>query len=182
MTQRVEVDDERLTLMGLLVEVMAGVEGATGAQLAEHGLTWVEFGVLVRLSRSPRQRLRMSDLTAQTSLTNSGITRVVDRLSTAGLARREASPSDRRCTYAVLTPVGLERVEAALPGHLEVVRRWLVSPLTPSQLDGFVDSLRTVRDELRPDALAGADESGDEIDPDLALRPVHGVAAVPSPA
>ncbi len=83
MTHRVKVDDDRLTLMGLLVEVMAGVEAAVGIQLTEHGLTQVEFGVLVRLSRSSRQRLRMSDLTAQTSLTNSGITRVVDRLSHA---------------------------------------------------------------------------------------------------
>lgn len=169
MTQRVNVDDERLTLMGLLVEVMAGVEAATGTQLAEHGLTQVEFGVLVRLSRSPRQRLRMSDLTAQTSLTNSGITRVVDRLSHSGLVRREACPMDRRSTYAVITPAGLERVEEALPGHLEVVHRWLVSPLTPAQRDGFVSALRVVRDEVRPDALAGADAPSEV--PDRELSP-----------
>jgi MarR family 2-MHQ and catechol resistance regulon transcriptional repressor len=171
MTQRANLDDDRLTLMGLLVEVMAGVEAATGAQLAEHGLTWVEFGVLVRLSRSPGQRLRMSDLTAQTSLTNSGITRVVDRLSNVGLVRREACPIDRRSTYAVLTAVGLERVEAALPGHLEVVHRWLVSPLTPSQQADFVSALRTVRDEVRPDATAGAGGASDEHATAPALSP-----------
>ena len=64
------------------------------------------FEVLLRLARTPGGRLRMSDLAAQTTLTASGLTRVVDRLEDAGLVKREACPTDRRSTYAVLTAEG----------------------------------------------------------------------------
>ena len=46
----------------------------------------------------------MTDLAAQTSLTTSGITRVVDRLVERGLVTRQACATDRRTTYAVITP------------------------------------------------------------------------------
>jgi DNA-binding MarR family transcriptional regulator len=147
--------DPRLTLMGLLIEVMAGVDCKTTGQLGQHGVTAAEFGVLLRLARSPQRQLRMTDLTAQTSLTNSGITRVVDRLSQAGLVRREACPSDRRSTYAVITPAGLARLAQALPGHLAEVQRWLLDPLGEGALAEFEAALRAVRDVVRPDATAG---------------------------
>lgn len=151
-------DARRLTLTGLLYEVMSGLNARLLPQLAEHGLTDVEFAVLLRLARSPHHRLRMSDLTAQTSLTNSGITRVVDRLSHDGLVRREASPTDRRSIYAVITDEGMNRLEAALPGHLELVHHWLVRPLPESDVAKFEGILRVLRDGLRPEATAGAED------------------------
>src|SRR5215203_205447 len=79
------VGDERLTIMGLLAETFAGLAARGSTQLAGFGLSSVEFEVLLRLSRSPAGLLRMTDLTAQTSLTSSGVTRVVDRLCDRGL-------------------------------------------------------------------------------------------------
>lgn len=166
-TLDVAVDDllaaERLTLTGLFYEVMSGLHAKLMPQLAEHGMTDVEFGVLLRLSRSPHSRLRMSDLTAQTSLTNSGITRVVDRLSRDGLVRREASPTDRRSIYAVITPDGMERLRAALPGHLELVQRWLVDPLPEADVARLIATLRVIRDRVRPEATAGAEDDDSEL-------------------
>jgi DNA-binding MarR family transcriptional regulator len=175
------LDDPRLTLLGLLVEVHAGLEAKLGCQLAEHGLSEVEFGVLLRLARSPGRRLRMSDLTAQTSLTNSGITRVVDRLSHADLVRREACPQDRRSIYAAVTEVGLQRVEAALPGHLDLVEKWLAGPLTDEQRSALEAVLRLVRDAISPEATAGADP---RTRPDLPAPSSAGAAmpARPAPA
>ncbi|MDQ1618976.1 MAG: MarR family transcriptional regulator, and catechol-resistance regulon repressor [Actinomycetota bacterium] len=149
-------DDERLTVMGLLAETWAGLTALTAAQLAEHGLGDMEFEVLLRLARSPEGRLRMTDLAAQTSLTSSGITRVVDRLVQAGSLSREACTTDRRTTYAVLSDAGRERLGAALPGHIELLERWVVGPLTPEALASFVECLRVLRDGVRPCAEAGA--------------------------
>jgi MarR family 2-MHQ and catechol resistance regulon transcriptional repressor len=149
-------DDERLTVMGLLAETWTGLTALTSAQLAEHGLGGVEFEVLLRLSRSPAGKLRMIDLAAQTSLTSSGITRVVDRLVQAGLLQREACTADRRTTYAVITDAGRQRLGAALPGHLALLERWLVGPLSPEALEAFVDTLRVLRGGVRPCAEAGA--------------------------
>jgi MarR family 2-MHQ and catechol resistance regulon transcriptional repressor len=72
--------DERLTVMGLLAETWASVSARSAAHLADFGLAGAEFEVCLRLARSPEGLLRMTDLAAQTTLTSSGITRVVDRL------------------------------------------------------------------------------------------------------
>ena len=151
------LDDPRLTLLGLFAEVFDGLTVKMTPQLAEHGMADAEFGVLLRLARSPNRRLRMTDLTAQTSLTSSGITRVVDRLAERGLACREACPSDRRSTFAVITGAGMQRLEAALPGHLDLIERLLLGPLNSRQRRELEAALRIVRDAVQPDATAGAD-------------------------
>jgi DNA-binding MarR family transcriptional regulator len=124
--------------------------------VARHELAPAEFEVLMRLARSPGAALRMSDLAAQTSLTTSGITRLVDRLEKSGLLRRVACPSDRRGLLAELTPAGWDRVAAALPEHVELIDRWLVSLLEPAELDALLAALRKVRDAVRPCAAAGS--------------------------
>jgi MarR family 2-MHQ and catechol resistance regulon transcriptional repressor len=150
------LDDERLTVMGLFAETWVALAARGSAQLAEHGLADAEFEVLLRLARSPDGQLRMTDLAAQTSLTSSGVTRLVDRLVASGSVTRLACAADRRTTYAVLTDVGRDRLTAALPGHLALIEEWLVGPLSPEGLDSLVGALRTLRDRLRPCAEAGA--------------------------
>ena len=149
-------DDPRLTAMGLLAEVNVGLGALLSPQLAQHGLSTVEFEVLVRLGRSPGGRLRMSDLAAQTSLSTSGVTRVVDRLERDGLVHRETCPSDRRGFFAVLTPAGSQRLTDVLPGHLSLLERWFTGLLDDASLSALTDALRVVRDAVRPDAVAGA--------------------------
>jgi MarR family 2-MHQ and catechol resistance regulon transcriptional repressor len=150
------LEDPRLTVVGLLAETWAGFAARATAQLTEHGLGDVEFEVLMRLARSPGGLLRMTDLAAQTSLTSSGITRVVDRLVTAGTVERRACTTDRRTTYAVITDAGRSKIEAALPGHLAIIQQWLVGPLAADDLAAFEATLRTLRDGVRPCAEAGA--------------------------
>src|SRR6266540_930597 len=96
-------DDERITAVGLLAEAYTALSTRFAAQIAEHGLSLVEFEVLVRLARSANHQLRMTDLAAQTSLSTSGITRVVDRMERTGLVCRRACPHDRRSSYTVVT-------------------------------------------------------------------------------
>jgi DNA-binding MarR family transcriptional regulator len=148
-------NDERLTAIGLFAEAYVGLTGRFAAQLAEHHLDQVEFEVLIRLARSPNGELRMTDLSAQTSLTTSGVTRVVDRLQRDGLVRRRACPTDRRSSYAVITASGRKRLEAVLPGHLALIDEWFTGRLTPEQLTAVLDGLRTVRDAVSPGATAG---------------------------
>jgi DNA-binding MarR family transcriptional regulator len=150
------VNDERITAIGLLAEAYSGLAARFGAQFAEHDLAAVEFEVLIRLGRSPRGRLRMTDLSAQTSLTTSGITRVIDRLDRAGLVRREACPTDRRSSYAVITATGRGKLDAILPGHLALIDEWFTGRLAPDQLTAVLDGLRVVRDAVRPGAAAGS--------------------------
>jgi MarR family 2-MHQ and catechol resistance regulon transcriptional repressor len=150
--------DPRFTAIGLLSEAFTGLSSRFAAQLEEHRVSPVEFEVLMRLARSPRNRLRMTDLAGQTSLSTSGVTRVVDRMDRGGLIRREACPSDRRSSYAVITEAGLARLEQILPGHLELVQRWFIDQLEPARLEQMLESLRIIRDAVNPCATAGVGE------------------------
>ncbi len=154
-----DLDDPRLTAVGLLAEAYTGLMNRLAAQFEQHRLSPVEFEVLMRLARSPGNRLRMTDLAGQTTLSTSGVTRVVDRMERGGLVRREACPSDRRSSYAVITDTGQERLAQVLPGHLELVQRWYVGLLPQDRLDDLLDSLRTVRDAVNPCATAGSSDT-----------------------
>jgi DNA-binding MarR family transcriptional regulator len=151
-----DFDDPRFTAIGLFAEAFTGLSSRFAAQLDEHRVSPVEFEVLMRLARTPQHRLRMTDLAGQTSLSTSGVTRVVDRMDRSGLVCREACPSDRRSSYAVITPAGLARLEEILPGHLELVQRWFIDQLSPAQLEQMLGSLRTIRDAVNPSATAGS--------------------------
>ena len=151
------LDDPRITAVGLLIETVGGLNAKLAVQYAEHDLAPAEFEVLVRIARTPGQALRMSDLAAQTLLTTSGITRVVDRLERDHLVERRACPTDRRGSLAAITKAGLARLDAVLPGHLELVEKWFTSQLSDADLEALLISLRTIRDGVRPEATAGAD-------------------------
>ncbi|GGK94651.1 MarR family winged helix-turn-helix transcriptional regulator [Mangrovihabitans endophyticus] len=152
---RTDLSDHRFTAAGLFTEAYTGMMNRFAAQLEEHHLSPVEFEVLMRLARSPGCRLRMTDLAAQTSLSTSGVTRVVDRMERDDLIRREACPSDRRSSYAVVTEPGKARLDDVLPEHLELIQQWLIEPLSADQFTGLMASLRAIRDAVNPCATAG---------------------------
>jgi len=155
----VNIDDPRLTAMGLLAEVHAGVTARLQPVFSAAGLSDIDFETLLRLWRSPRQSLRMSDLAAQTGLSTSGVTRVVDRLERDSLVARVACATDRRASYATLTDAGREKLETVLPRHLDDIDKCLTGLLGPEELEVFLGTLRTIRDVVRPCATAGAVES-----------------------
>lgn len=152
-----ELDDERLTLVGLLLETVAGLEEVLAKGLEESaGLSSQWFDVLIRLARSEGRRLRMSQLAAQTTLSPSGLTRAVDRLEAAGLVERSVCPEDRRGSFAVITDEGLHRVQAAVPVHVRQIEEQVLDGLSQRQRDELERLLRLVRDRVKPGATAGA--------------------------
>ena len=151
------LQDERLTVMGLLAETWASLSARNLAHLATFGLAGAEFEVCLRLARSPEGLLRMTDLAAQTTLTTSGVTRVVDRLVERGLVTRQSCATDRRTTYAVITLAGRDLLAEVLPGHLELTEQWLIEPLRGAALVDFVAGLRAVRDHAAPCSTVGSD-------------------------
>src|SRR5689334_23002524 len=115
----------------------------------------VDFEVLMRLARSSGGELRMTDLAAQTGLSTSGVTRVVDRLERDGLATRRACPTDRRGSFTVITPAGLAKMREVLPGHLALIEEWFTGRLSEAELSALLGGLRRIRDAVRPDATSG---------------------------
>lgn len=109
-------------------------------------LTHVEFEVLLRLSWNEQHRMRIQDLAAQSILTRSGISRMVERLEKAGLVTREEAPEDRRGAYAVLTETGAERFRTASEAHHALVQQVFLEVFTEEekqQMAGFWKRLET---------------------------------------
>jgi DNA-binding MarR family transcriptional regulator len=145
------LDDDRLTLVGLLLETVAGLErafarGAAGVA----GLSAPWFDVLIRLARTPGNQLRMTDLARQSTLTPSGLTRAVDRLEAAGLVRRDSCPTDRRGAYATLTDEGMATVRAAVVEHLNDIDATVGVVLNDREQAELAALLRKVRDRVHP--------------------------------
>ncbi|MGY6502531.1 MAG: MarR family winged helix-turn-helix transcriptional regulator [Acidimicrobiales bacterium] len=102
-----------------------------------HDLTLADYEILVHLSEADDQRLRMSDLADAALVSRSRLTHRVNRLAAKGLVVREACPTDRRGTFAVLTAEGMALLRSAAPVHVESVRCHLVDRLDPSELEAL---------------------------------------------
>ncbi len=97
-----------------LVQANRVVQTALEERLeAATGLSWTEFEVLMRLSTSPGQRLKMNEIADQLLASKSGITRLVDRLEALHLIVREVPPDNRRVINGRITEVGLEALQRA---------------------------------------------------------------------
>lgn len=88
---------------------------------AEFTLPLPWYDVLVQLQEAEGQRLRMTELAGAVLLSKSGLTRLIDRMLSAGLVEREADPRDRRGIYVCLTEAGYGRLREAAPAHLQGV-------------------------------------------------------------
>lgn len=125
--------EEQRTWRAFLAAVQL-LDGALDRQLRrDAGMPLAYYQVLAMLSEAPAGSLRMSELAAATSASQSRLSHAVNRLEEAGWVRRERCPGDRRVVHAVLTEAGAEALAAAAPGHVEAVRRYLFDQLTPAQ-------------------------------------------------
>jgi MarR family 2-MHQ and catechol resistance regulon transcriptional repressor len=143
--------DALVTAFGMLLEAHGALRAVLTHELeAACGIPASWYGVLLRLARSPGNRLRMSDLAAGVSLTASGTTRLVDRIEAAGLIRRVACPQDRRVAWTELTPKGREVLAKATPVHVRGLREHLGAHLSARELATLTDLLRRLRDANLP--------------------------------
>ena len=110
----------------------------------QRGLSLAWYDVLIQLYRSPEHRLRMNDLAGSVLLSKSGLTRLIDRMEKAGLVERASCPSDRRGSFAVLTPRGEEVFKEAAPAHLEGVARHFTDHLTADEAGKMVDAFERI--------------------------------------
>jgi DNA-binding MarR family transcriptional regulator len=68
----------------------------------------------------------------------------VTQLEKVGLVRRRSCPSDVRGLLAVLTDKGHEALRRAAPGHVALVREFLIDVLTPDELTVLADAFDVV--------------------------------------
>jgi DNA-binding MarR family transcriptional regulator len=115
---------------------------------AEGGLSYVQFELLARLADADGH-LTMTQLADGVVYSRSGLTYQAGLLEKEGLITRGPSPHDERATLVMITEKGLALFNRVLPGHIEVIRRLLLDPLSGDDLYRLGDIMSRVRDHMR---------------------------------
>lgn len=155
---RDEINHPLITLTGLLIEAESTLFARISATIRSAGIATDAFEVLLRLSRSPHGRLRMSELSRQLTITTGGASRMIERLERDGLVRRVPSTSDRRVVYAEVTSTGRTELSRVIGPHLEDLRDIFTVRLRPEHVADLERGLRALRDALLED-VGAADEA-----------------------
>jgi DNA-binding MarR family transcriptional regulator len=143
------LERSRLEVWQQFLRAHRRILGVLGDELErERGLPLGWYEVLLHLERAPDRRLRMGDLADAVLLSPSGLTRLVDRMVGDGLVRREACPSDRRSTYAVMTPDGRSALRRAAPTLLRGIDEHFAGVLTDNEVEVMGGALGRVLDAL----------------------------------
>jgi DNA-binding MarR family transcriptional regulator len=111
---------------------------------AELGLSFPLFEALFVLSVAPEGRLRMVDIQRRMLVSKSNVTQLIDKLEAEGIVEREASPSDRRLVYAILTERSPEVVARGLELFNAVAAAQFSERLSKSELEKITSGLDKV--------------------------------------
>jgi DNA-binding MarR family transcriptional regulator len=100
------------------------------------GLTMARYDVLAHLDNSGG-RLGLTDLASSILLSQSGLSKLLDRMEAAGLVRRDPDPRDGRAAFAAITPQGRSLVKKARRSHHEFLRQTFAEALDENDLIGL---------------------------------------------
>lgn len=147
------LDEHEQQVWRSFVTVQGRLAAHLGRQLhADSGLSMADFEVLVVLSDVPAGRRRAYELGRELQWEKSRLSHHLTRMERRGLVCREGCGTDRRGAFVGLTPAGLAAIEAAAPGHVEVVRRSVFDVLTPAQVESLGEICTQLLGQLDPGA------------------------------
>jgi MarR family 2-MHQ and catechol resistance regulon transcriptional repressor len=149
-TPTAEPEATALKLFVVLSRAQAALARHAEADVARHGLTLGEFGVLEALYH--RGPLVLGDLQRKILVSSGGVTYLVDRLVQKGLVERLECPKDRRSRYAALTAAGEKLVGRIFPEHARRIARGAagLSRTEQARATALLRALGTTAAELDP--------------------------------
>jgi DNA-binding MarR family transcriptional regulator len=106
------------------------------------------YDVLLELDRAGG-RLRIGELGERLVIEPYNMTRLLDRLQTEKLLRREKAQGDRRGAFACLTDKGAELRRRMWPHYRRAIREVFADALSESESEAMVRSLKKVIAHLR---------------------------------
>jgi len=154
-------DSEQLAWRALDVIVNRGLPQLEKT-FRQSDMLMIEYRILAALSEAPGDEMRLSDLADLSNTSQSRLTHRMRRLLDRGDVEKRSSPDDGRVTYARLTPVGRERVEAIAPQHANDIQELIFDHLTSAQTEGLADALAAIaavlcdHEHFQPDPAADA--------------------------
>ena len=101
----------------------------------DSGLSNADYSLLVPLSEAADGVVRSRELGVLVGWERSRLSHQIGRMEKRGLVVREECAEDARGSMVRLTPTGRAAIEAAAPGHVEAVRRYLFDGLSAEEVD-----------------------------------------------
>ena len=145
------LNDDEQRLWRLMVAASAKLSRAVDETLsAESALSAAEYAVMVTLSEAPQMSLRMHELCTSLDWDRSRLSHQVTRMAKRGLVEKEPCLNDARGVVVTLTDHGVERLEAAVPGHVETVRSLVFDTTEGSDLQTVASFLEAIVDATPP--------------------------------
>jgi DNA-binding MarR family transcriptional regulator len=125
--------------------------GALMSQVAERRFTaeqvsFTQWMVLANLARF--EHLTATELSTETCHDMGALTRIVDDLEAAGLARRQRSERDRRVVEIALTPEGRRHLQAGKRLVVELLNS-LVAPFSRQEIETLIALLQRLMGRLQ---------------------------------
>ncbi len=120
-------------------------------------LSLSDYDVLVELSE--RGPLRINELGELIGWEQSRVSHQLRRMRERGLVERTGDVEDRRGATATITDAGLSVLQAAAPGHTELVRSAFFDGLSAAQQRAFGVAIETVLARIPDSTPTGPDRS-----------------------
>lgn len=93
-----------------------------------------EYDVLFQLSKEPGGALRLRELNERIMLTQPSLSRMIERLESKDLVRRDPAPDDARGLLVRLTPTGAELQRQVGRRHVRSIQRYVGGALDEQEL------------------------------------------------
>lgn len=158
-----DLNTEPMAILGRAMRLTNMVRPSIEATFAAFDLDRGEFDVIGTLRRSgPPYRLTPTEMYTSLMISSGGLTHRLDRLTKAGLIRREKSSSDGRSMLVALTDKGIELAERAFRTDMGSELKFLdaLDAGEREQLAGLLRKLiRGIQQQLAENEPAGGQET-----------------------
>lgn len=104
-------------------------------------VTGAELLYLLRHAPAP---VRVTDLSEKVLISQSSVSRTLDRMERRGLVRRSTSSDDGRATVVSITAAGTRLLQAMRAAEEEIVGEMLVDRLDAAKIEALVDAWRAL--------------------------------------
>jgi DNA-binding MarR family transcriptional regulator len=132
-----------VTAQALLLErIEAALAGAGLPSLAWYDILWI-------LENAPQGRLRMADLARKAVVSRSNVTRLTDRMESAGLVARSDCPVDGRGTVCELTARGRALRAKMWPVYKKQIDSLFGKYLEAREAESLAATFETIIDSMR---------------------------------
>ncbi len=135
----VKKQDSSLKLFVVLAKAYRAIIEQAEMDIKSKGLNLTDFAVLELLFHRGKQP--MQKIGDKILMTSGSITYIVNKLEKKGYLVREASPNDRRVTYASISDQGRELLSSIFPAHWEKLKT-IMNGLNDEEKDTAIELLK----------------------------------------